>query len=100
MKQTFTKYPSNYVKASDISSEQPVKAADDKKADIMDVVEGNLDQLEDDFDYAIAGIDKLCRDGDCQKALEFIDLISSAVNDVIAQIGDNIGDNISELPEE
>ena len=81
----------------DPDSTKKIFAADEGKPAIEEAVEEAMDNLSDDFDYAIAGLEKLYRDGDYQQALAIIDVISNAVNDAIAQIGDNIGED---LPEE
>lgn len=73
-----------------------IQAADEGKPAIEEAVEEAMDNLSEDFDYAVAGLEKLYRDGDYQQALAIIDSVSSAVNDAIAQIGDNIGEDTPE----
>ena len=68
-------------------------AADEGKSSIEEAVEEQLDALDEDFSYAMAGLEKLQRDGEFQQALAIIDMMSNAVNDAIAQIGDNVGED-------
>lgn len=80
----------------DPKSFKKITAADEGKPAIEEAVEEAMDNLSEDFDYAVAGLEKLYRDGDYQQALAIIDSISNAVNDAIAQIGDNIGEDMPE----
>lgn len=80
----------------DPKSFKKITAADEGKPAIEEAVEEAMDNLSEDFDYAVAGLEKLHRDGDYQQALAIIDSISNAVNDAIAQIGDNIGEDTPE----
>lgn len=76
----------------DPDSTKKIFAADEGKPAIEEAVDEAMDNLSEDFDYAIAGLEKLYRDGDYQQALAIIDVISNAVNDAIAQIGDSVSD--------
>lgn len=100
--QEFKKYRGEYddddVEACGDVKASTIQAADGKKPDMLDVVEEQQDALEDDFGYALAGIEKLCRDGDCQKALEIINRLSDAINQEISAISGNIGGEA--IPEE
>lgn len=80
----------------DPKSFKKITAADEGRPAIQEAVEEAMDNLSEDFEYALAGLEKLYRDGDYQQALAIIDSISSAVNDAIAQIGDNIGEDTPE----
>lgn len=63
--------------------------ADEKKMTMEEIVDEKMDNLEDDFDYAISGLERLCREGDCQRALEIIDQIASTLDIAITDIGES-----------
>ena len=76
-----------------IRCEKAITAAEEgKPQDPMEILDEKCDILEDDFDYVLAGIDKLCRDGSYSIANDIIEAISSAVNDAISQIGDVVSE--------
>ena len=62
---------------------------DQKKMTLEEIVDDKMDTLEDDFDYAISGLERLCREGDCQRALEIIDQIAATLDTAIADIGES-----------
>ena len=49
-----------------------------------------LDRIDDDYDYAIAGIEKLKREGDNKAAMEQAQTLSQALQDVIDAISNEI----------
>ena len=73
-----------------------IQAADEGKPAIEEAVEEAMDNLSEDFDYAVSGLEKLYREGEYQQALAIIDSVSTAINDAIAQIGDSIGEDTPE----
>lgn len=60
-----------------------IVAAEDTKGDQLDDL---LDSIEEDFDFAVAGIDKLRRDGNNGIALEQAQALSDALQNVINAI--------------
>lgn len=74
-------------KGVDIESCDNITAADEGKKSMEDVVGDKLDALSDDFDYAVAGLDKLCRDGQFEEAMGIINALSESLGNAIAQIG-------------
>lgn len=60
-----------------------IVAAEDTKGDQLDDL---LDSIEDDFDFAVAGIDKLRRDGNNGIALEQAQALSDELQNVINAI--------------
>lgn len=62
---------------------------DQKKMTLEEIVDEKMDNLEDDFDYAISGLDRLCREGDCQRALEIMEQIAATLDTAIADIGES-----------
>ena len=65
----------------------------EEKKDPQEIIDEKLDALKDDFEYAVAGIDKLCREVEYEQAYDIIDNISSVINAAIAEIGDNFTNN-------
>ena len=49
-----------------------------------------LDSIDDDYDYAIAGIEKLKREGDNKAAMEQAQKLSQALQSVIDAISNEI----------
>ena len=62
---------------------------DQKKMTLEEIVDEKMDNLEDDFDYALSGLDRLCREGDCQRALEIMEQIAATLDTAIADIGES-----------
>lgn len=76
----------------DVSACDKITAAEDEgKKSIEDIATDKLDDLEDNFDYAVAGLEKLCRDGMYEDAINIINTLAVALADTIAQISDNFG---------
>lgn len=67
---------------------RPITAAaeDDSKLVIM------MDQLKDDFAYAVAGLEKLDRTGatESNEGLVIAEALSDAIQDAISKISDNM----------
>ena len=55
-----------------------------------DLLSDNLDQLKDDFDFAISGIEKLAADGNIDRALELVNTTSAMINGAIEDIAEDI----------
>lgn len=86
-------------KSCKVSSCDKVMAAEDDKAQaIQEVVDQKCDELEDDFEYVLAGINKLCREDMQEKAIEVIKNISDKLSEVISDIGDSFAGDYN--PEE
>lgn len=67
---------------------RPITAAaeDDSKLVMM------MDQLKDDFDYVLAGLEKLDRTGatESNEGLVIAEALSDAIQDAISKISDNM----------
>jgi len=64
-------------------------AEDEEKAkSLSDIVDEKSDVLSDDFDYFIAGIEKLWREDKCQEAIAILDKVSEAIAVGISEVGD------------
>lgn len=61
-------------------------SADDSELILM------LDQLKDDFDYVLAGLEKLDRTGNTERnaGLVIAETLSDAIQSAISEISDNI----------
>lgn len=55
-----------------------------------DLLNESIDQLKDDFDFAISGIEKLAVDGDIDRALELVNTTSAMINGAIEDIAEDI----------
>jgi len=53
-------------------------------------VDDILDSIEDDFDYAMAGIDKINRDGNSKTAMELAQNLSQSLQSIIESISAEI----------
>lgn len=71
-----------------------ILAADDeqKKMSLEDVLSEKCDNLEDDFDFFLAGIDKMCREDRCQEAIAIIDSLAASISEGISEISDEFAD--------
>lgn len=74
----------------DIEACDSVMAADEGKQSMEDVVSDKLDALEDDFGYAVAGLEKMCRDGQFEAAMRIINTLSESLDTTISDIGGSI----------
>lgn len=83
---------------SDVKSSKIVAADEEKSLTLEEVVSEKSDALEDNFDYVLSGIDKLCREDMCQQAIDILDTLSVAIDEAISQISDNFVDDVT--PEE
>ena len=67
-----------------------IEAADkdeNPQLDLADELQANLD---DDFDYILAGIEKLKRENKLSEAIAIMESLSDALNIAISDISDNI----------
>ena len=67
-------------------------AEEEKGRTLEEIVDEKCDNVEDDFDYIISGIDKLCREDRCQEAMEVLDILAEALDAAIGSIGDKIAE--------
>ena len=72
-----------------LTAQKPIQAANDA---IDEKLAAALSELEDDFDYAIAGIEKLGRSGANQSndAMMICEDLQSAVQQIIDSIADKL----------
>jgi len=74
----------------DFSPYTGIKASEKEASkDPQERVEDQCDAIEADFDFALAGIEKLARDGEYEAASDAANKIHAVLNEVIADIGDN-----------
>lgn len=77
-----------------------ITAAEEEKARTLEeIVDEKCDNIEDDFDYIISGIDRLCREDRCQDAIQVLDTVAEALDNAIASIGDLIAEDSGNLEE-
>lgn len=76
---------------SNISHRKDVFAEDtsDREQAILDKLDELHDTIEDDFDYVLAGIERLGREGKHSQAMQIMQNISNTLNQAISDIGDN-----------
>lgn len=84
---------------AEVEGSTKIDAADteEKKMSLEDIAQEKLDNVEDDFDYVLSGIERLCREDMCQEAIAILEKLSSTLNNVISEIGDNF---VEDIPEE
>lgn len=70
-----------------------ITAADgDIRAKDDETLENELSNIEDDFDYIVAGIEKLQRDGNIGFALDVCGHLNQAFTQIIEEIVDSISE--------
>ena len=78
----------------------PIRAAEDDKANpALDKADELQARIEDDFDYVIAGIERLGREGQLNAAIDIMEKIAATLDSAIGIIGEDFGsdDDIEEL---
>ena len=55
-----------------------------------DLLAEAIDKLQDDFDFAISGIEKLASDGNIDKAIELVSTTSQMINGAVEEMAENI----------
>lgn len=55
-----------------------------------DLLTEAIDKLQDDFDFAISGIEKLAADGNIDKAIELVSTTSQMINGAVEEMAENI----------
>ena len=77
----------------DINSASIAGVKSDAKEDPrIDALEDLQDNVEDDFDYVISGIERLVREGMLDDALNMLNTLSDTLDSAIGIIGDKFGD--------
>ena len=79
---------------------QPIKAADDKVNPAQERADELQSNVEDDFSYVIAGIERLVREGQLDAAIDILEKISSTLNSAIGVIGEDFGSGETEISDE
>lgn len=71
---------------------EPVNAAETSKG--QEAFDEAMDNLQDDFDYLVDGLEKMVRDGGegQSQALQIVLEASSAVNNIINKISNNMSE--------
>ena len=72
-----------------------IEAADKDTNPQLDLADELQDNLDDDFGYILAGIEKLKRDNKLSEAIAIMESLSDALNVAISDISDNV-DNTPE----
>lgn len=73
-----------------------IEAADKEENPQQDLADELQDNLEDDFGYIMAGIEKLSRENKLAEAIAIMENLSNALNEAISDISNNFDD----IPEE
>ena len=76
-----------------------IGAADKEENPQQDLADELQDNLEDDFGYIMAGIERLGRENKLSEAIAIMESLSDALNIAISDISDNFSD-ISDNPDE
>ena len=82
------------------SQVKPVTAAEDKPNPAQERADELHDRIEDDFDYVIAGIERLGREGQLDAAIDIMQKIADTLDGAIAVIGEDFGDAEVDIEEE
>lgn len=72
-----------------VTSSEQIMAADDKPNPREDEMNELLDNVSDDFDYVIAGIERLGREGLYDDAINLLNTLSDTLNSAIGIIGND-----------
>lgn len=83
----FTFNPDTFVKGDTIT------AAEKENNDIQAIADSKLDDVSDDFDFLVAGIEKLFRDNRYEEAITILDEVTSSLAEAIGNISDNFADS-------
>lgn len=80
-------------------SKKITAAEDDKINPAQERADELHDRIADDFDYVIAGVERLGREGQLNAAIEIMEKIASTLDSAIGIIGEDFGsdENIEEL---
>lgn len=66
-----------------------VTAASNERSEMYDITK---DRLEDNFSYALSGIEKLARDGKEKLSIEVMNELNAAVESAVAKIADSVSE--------
>lgn len=69
-----------------------VHAAEEPEITIEDMFKDTIAVLKDNFDFAIAGIEKIAADGDIQGALEQARTLNEMIDGSIGEIAEDIAE--------
>ena len=76
-----------------------IGAADKEENPQQELADELHDTIEDDFDYVLAGIERLGRENKLSEAIAIMESLSDALDVAISDISDNFSD-ISDNPDE
>jgi len=71
------------------SANRKIEAADDKVNPAQDKADELQDRIEDDFDYVLAGVERLGREGQLDAAIDIMEKIASTLDAAIGVIGED-----------
>lgn len=66
-----------------------IEAADDKINPAQERADELQDRIEDDFDYVLAGVERLGREGQLDAAIDIMEKIASTLDAAIGVIGED-----------
>lgn len=76
-----------------------ITAAEEDANPLMDRADELKDRIEDDFDYVVAGIERLGREGQINEAIDIMEKIADTLDTAIAIIGDDFDNGEPEIEE-
>ena len=75
-------------------------AEDDKANPALDKADELQARIEDDFDYVIAGVERLGREGQLNAAIDIMEKIATTLDSAIGIIGEDFGSGETEISDE
>lgn len=81
-------------------SKKITAAEDDKANPALDKADELQARIEDDFDYVIAGVERLGREGQLNAAIDIMEKIAATLDSAIGIIGEDFGSGETEISDE
>jgi len=72
-----------------VSASREIEAAEDKINPAQERADDLQDRIEEDFDYVVAGIERLEREGQFDAAIDIMEKIASTLDAAIGVIGED-----------
>lgn len=90
-------FDSYFPESSNIYSATDIVAADEDEPETLEDRADELrDRIEDDFDYVLAGVERLGREGDLDSAMDIMGKIANTLDSAIGVIGDTFNTESAE----
>lgn len=83
-----------------VSASRRIEAADDKVNPAQERADELQDRIEDDFDYVVAGIERLEREGQFDAAIDIMEKIAGTLDAAIGVIGEDFVTEEEDFDEE